>query len=379
MSTGFEKLLTEDQIALRDMCREFAQKVVKPACREAEINAEIPWDVLKQGQEMGLHLLTIPEEYGGMGMDMQTYVILREELAKGDAGFAATLASPGLTPILIGGTEEQKRMAVDIVVNGGFISNAITEPNSGSDAASLRTTATRDGDDYILNGGKCFISHGGIAKMVTVFATVDRELRHKGVTAFMVPADTPGFVVVGHENKMGQRTTNVATLAFDDLRIPAKYRLGEEGEGFKIMMKSLDKLRPAAGSASVGVAQQALDEAVEYAKQRVVGGHHIWEYQQISAMLADMEIQIEVARQMVWSVARLVDAGIYDRRLFAVSKTFASDTAMKVTTDAVQIFGGYGYMKDYPVEKLMRDAKVFQIFEGTNQIQRNIISKDMLK
>lgn len=372
-------MLTEDQKSLQGMVREFAQKEVKPICREAEKTAEIPWDLVRKAQSMGLHLLKLPEEYGGLGLSNFTYTLLREELAKGDVGFAATIFGFGFAPAEVAGNNAQKEMMAEIIRNGGFTAFALTESHSGSNAAAIRTTAKRDGDNYILNGSKCFISHGSFADITTVIAVTDGEKGTKGMSAFLVPKGLKGFEAGKKEDKMGMRVANVVEQFFDEVRVPAKYRLGEEGEGFSIAMRILDRVRPTAGASAVGLAQSAMEAAIEYAKQREVFGHAIMDFQGISFLIADMEIQIQAARQLTWSVARAADAGVFDRKLSAIAKCFASDMAMKVTTDAVQVFGGNGYSKEYPVEKLMRDAKIFQIFEGTNQIQRTVIAKQLFK
>lgn len=374
-----DSILTDEQLSLRNMVREFAQKEVKPVCREMEKTGEIPWDLVKKAQDMGLHMLNMPEKYGGMGMDYLTYAILREELCKGDAGFASIVMGFSFAPVEIAGNEKQKEMVGEIIQNGGFTTFALTEATSGSDAAAIRTRAVKDGSDYIINGSKCFISLAPIADIHVVFAVTDPESKGKGVTAFLVPRDTPGLTIGPKEDKMGMRISPVAAMYFDDVRIPETYRLGDEGAGFKYAMKILNKSRPSTGAGAVGIAQAALDEAVAYAKDRCVYGHPIKDYEGISFMLADMEIAVQTARQMTWTVCRLADQGISDRSLSAISKCYSSDVAMKVTTNAVQVFGGYGYMKEYPVEKLMRDAKIFQIFEGTNQIQRITISRELFR
>lgn len=372
-------LLTEEQKELQKMVRTFAQKEVKPVCREAEKTGDVPWDLVKKAQDMELHLLSLPTEFGGLGLDYFTCALLREELAKGDAGFTGVVMGFGFTPVGVAGNRKQQEMVADIMRKGGVTTFALTESHSGSDASAIRTRAIRDGDSYVINGSKCFISQAPIADIHVVFAVTDPEKRGKGVTAFLVPKDTPGLTVGKKEDKMGMRISQVAELFFDDMRIPLEYRLGEEGEGFVNAMKILDKSRPSVGASAIGVAQAAMDEAIAYAKERVVYDHPIKDYQGISFMIADMGIQIETARQMVWSVCRMADQGIFDTRQVAIAKCHASDAAMKVTTDAVQVFGGNGYSREYPVEKLMRDAKLFQIFEGSNQIQRRIIARDLFR
>lgn len=379
MMNDYDFMLTQDQLDLRDLVHDFAQNVVKPVCRVAERDAIVPEEQVKQAMDMGLHLMTLPEEYGGLGLDHLTNAIIREELSKGDAGFASRVTGFGFAPVKIAGNEWQKQWVADLFLNGGIMAFGLTESTAGSNAAAMTTTARRDGDDYIINGGKTFITNGDCADVITIFAVTDKDKGSKGITAFLLPKDTPGFTVGEHEDKMGIRCVHTNSLFFDDMRLSAKYRLGEEGEGFKIAMKILDDSRPCTAASAVGIAQAAFDEALAYSKVREVFGKPIFENQAIAFMLADMEIQIQAARRLVWGNCLAANAGIINKRLVAIAKCFASDTAMKVTTDAVQIFGGNGYSKEYPVEKLMRDAKIYQIFEGTNQIQRTIISRDLLR
>ena len=375
----YDFLLTQDQLDLREMVREFAQKAVKPTCRVAERDAIVPQDLVEQAMGMGLNLVSLPEEYGGLGLDNLTTAIIREELAKGDAGFASRVFGFGFAPVKIAGSDWQKQWVADIFLSGGIMGFALTESGAGSNAVAMSATARREGDEYILNGGKTFITNGDCADVIATFAVTDKEKGAKGITAFLLPKDTPGFTVGEHEDKMGIRCVHTNSLFFDEVRLPAKYRLGEEGEGFKIAMKILDDSRPCTGASAVGIAQAALDEAVAYSKTREVFGRPICDNQAIAFMLADMEIQVQAARQLVWGVCRSADAGIVNKKLVAIAKCFAGDTAMKVTTDAVQVFGGNGYTREYPVEKLMRDAKIYQIFEGTNQIQRMVISRQLLR
>lgn len=376
--TDYDFLLTEDQLDLRAMVRDFAQKSVKPVCRVAERDAIVPEDLVKQAMDMGLNLVSLPEEYGGLGFDNFTIAVLREELAKGDAGFASRIFGFGFAPVKIAGNEWQKQWVADTFLNGGIMAFALTESGAGSNSVAMSTTARLDGDDYIINGGKTFITNGDCADIITIFAVTDKEKGSRGITAFLLPKDTPGFTVGRHEDKMGIRCVHTNPLFFDNMRLPAKYRLGEEGDGFKIAMKILDDSRPSTASSAVGIAQAALDEAVAYSKTREVFGKPICKNQAIAFMLADMEIQVQAARQLVWGACRSADAGLVNKKLVATAKCFAGDTAMKVTTDAVQVFGGNGYIREYPVEKLMRDAKIYQIFEGTNQIQRMVISRQLL-
>jgi butyryl-CoA dehydrogenase len=308
--------------------------------------------------------------------------VIQEELARGDLGVSTTMGATCLAslPVMLGGTPEQEALWWNTVKEKKYAAYCLTEPNAGSDAANMRTTATKDGNDYIINGTKCFISNGGKAGIYTVLATVDRSLGGKGLTAFIVERDRKGVSIGKEEDKMGMRLSNTTEVIFDEVRIPAANRIGGEGEGFKIIMRTLDASRPGVGAQGVGIAQRALDEAVKYAKERQQFGKPIASFQAIQFMLADMAIEVETARWMCYHVAEMIDRGVKNFTYEAcIAKTRGGDCAMKVTTDAVQILGGYGYMRDYPVEKLMRDAKIVQIYEGTNQIQRTVIAGQLLK
>ncbi len=373
-------ILTDEQKDLVAFAKDFAEKEVKPIVAEYDRKGEFPMEVYKKFYEAGFSTMFVPEKYGGIGAGALDLVLVNEQFAKVDAGFivSATTAEFGVTPLRIAGTEEQIAYYMDRVMQGQLGSFCLTEPDAGSDAAATRTTATRDGDDYIINGRKCFITSGGIADMYTVFATVDRSLGAKGITCFLVEREREGVSVGKEEDKMGLRLSNTTDVIFDNVRIPAKNRIGAEGEGFKIAMMSLDRSRGVNSYGCLGIAEHAIDEAVAYAKQRCTFGRPIIKNQGLQFMLADMEIQCTAARSLVYRCAELIDkTGKYDTELGSITKTFVSDMAMKVTTDAVQILGGYGYSREYPVEKLMRDAKIFQIFEGTNQIQRMVISGQM--
>lgn len=375
----YDFMLTEDQIDLRDLVSDFAQNEVKPVCREAEVTATVPEDLVKKAYDMGLHLVTLPTEYGGLGLDCMTYAVVREELARGDSGFASRVFGFGFEPLKLAGTEEQKKWAADIMLQGGVMAFGLTE-STGSDAGSMKTTARKVGDDYVINGGKTFITNGDCADIITIFAVTDKEKGAKGgITAFLLPKDTPGFTVGEHENKMGIRCVHTNSLFFDEMVLPSKYRLGEEGKGYQIAMQILDNSRPCTASSAVGVAQSALDEAVAYAKERVVFNKAIWKHEGIGFLLADMEMRTQAARQMVWGACKSADAGIVNKKLVSSAKCCAGDTAMYVAMNAVQVLGGNGYSREYPVEKLMRDAKIYQIFEGTNQIQRMIISGQLCR
>ena len=374
-------LFTTEQKDLQAMVRDFVNKEVIPNAAEWDVKSEFPEATFKKAVGMGLHLLGIPEEFGGMGLDQTTSCIIREELGKGDAGFAVSLGANmlGYTPLSIAGTKEQIKYFADIVTPGAVSAFCLTEAQGGSDAGNCKTTAVKVGDEYVLNGVKTFITNGGIASVYTVFALTEKDKGVKGMSAFLVERDRPGVSVGAEENKMGIRASNTTEVIFEDVRIPADHLIGKEGDGFKIAMQTLDRTRPSGSATAVGICQRAIDECIKYSKERVVFGKPIAKHQAVAFMIADMEIQTQAARQLVMHSARLMDNGIYDSMLGAVAKTFTGDTAMKVTTDAVQVLGGFGYSREYPVEKLMRDAKIYQIFEGTNQIQRMVISGTLLR
>lgn len=374
-------LLTEEQKDLQLMARDFALKEVKEVCKEAEIAGEVPMDLVRKAQDMGFVTMELPEKFGGMGISTLTKAIVKEELAAGDAGFSVTIGACGLgfKPVSVAGEDYHMQLVADCLLNNGFTAFGLTEPQAGSDSANIMTTAVKDGDDYILNGRKCFITNGGLADYVTIFATVDKSLGAKGVTCFLVDAHSPGFSAGKEENKMGIRCSNTCDLILEDVRVPAKNIVGGVGNGFKVAMATLNKTRPTAGAGSLGVGQAALDYCIEYSKQRVTFGKPICKNQAISFMLADMDTNLSAARTLTHYACTLTDNGIAVPKTFSSSKYFASDAVMKITVDAVQICGGYGYSREYPVEKLMRDAKIFQIFEGTNQIQRRIVQGELLK
>lgn len=375
-------LLTEEEKDLQLMVREFMEKEVAPGLGEYDEKNYMPDEIVQMGIEMGLHCMNIPEEYGGMGLSAKAMSVIREEIGKVDAGFSVTMGNNclGVTPTMIFGTEEQKKYVADIVVPGGFNPFCLTEPQAGSDATAIRTTAKKDGSDYIINGRKCFITNGDRGNIYIVFAYTDREKGiNGGMSAFLVERNLPGVSVGKHENKMGLRTNSTCDVIFEDVRVSKSSLVGEEGKGYQIAMKTLERSRPLGSATSVGICQSVIDLCIRYAQDRVVFGKPLAAKQAIKFMVADMEIQTQAARQMVMYASDLIDNGIYDGTVGSCVKAFCSDTAMKVTTDGVQIFGGYGYSKEYPMEKKMRDAKLFQIFEGTNQIQRVVISGNLFK
>lgn len=374
--------LNDEQIEIRKLARDFAKKEIIPVAAEYDRSAQMPWPIINKANEIGMWSMNIPEQYGGQGLDHFTECLVFEELAYGCLGIYGAFAGTALatTPILIAGSEEQKaRILPPYAETAKLAAFCLTEPNAGSDASAVKTVAKKVGNDYVLNGTKCFITHGGIADLYTIFASTDREKGLKGLSAFLVQGDTPGLSMGKKEDKMGDRASHIGEVIIEDVKVPAENLLGREGDGFKIAMKTLDITRPTIAAGAVGVAQRAIDEAVEYAKMRTQFGKPIAEHQAIQFMLADMIMAVLASRSLVWQAAAKIDAGKVDSMLSATCKCVASDTAMKVTVDALQIFGGYGYMKDYPMEKLMRDAKITQIYEGTNQIQRQVVANLLLK
>ena len=375
-------IIPEEIQELRTMVRQFVDKEIIPYAGEYDRTGEMPTPLYDKCIEMGLNAAYMPEAFGGPELSKLAFAVLQEELARGDIGISTTMGATcrASLPVMLGGTKEQQALWWNIVAEKHYAAFCLTEPNAGSDAAAMRTTAHRDGDDYILNGTKCFISNGGLAGGDSVLATVDRSLGHKGLTAFIVERDRPGISIGKEEDKMGMRLSNTTEVLFDNVRIPASNRIGPEGGGFKVIMQTLDYSRPGVGAQGVGIAQRALEEAVKYAKQRVQFGKPIASFQGLQFMLADMAIEVETARQMAYHAADLIDHGATDFTYEAcIAKTRGGDAAVKVALDAVQILGGYGYMREYPVEKLMRDAKIIQIYEGTNQIQRSVIAGKLLK
>lgn len=374
-------ILNEEQTGLVDMVKEFMNNEVKPYVAEFDTTGEFPRKLYEKAFEMGLHCLEIPEEFGGSGVDYMTTAAIYEEIGKVDAGFAVGLCATSLSlkPVLIAGTPEQKKLFSDIIVPGAFGAFCLTEPNAGSDAGSVRTTAVREGDEYVINGAKCFITNGGVSDVYIVFASTDKSKGLKGLTAFIVERSRGGITVGKEENKMGIRLSNTTDVVFEDVRIPATNLLGKEGEGFKIAMKTLDLARPFVGAVAVGIAQRAIEESVKYSKERITFRKPIANFQAIQFMLADMDIETEAARQAVIHAMQLIIAKRPYSREAAIAKCFAGDVAVKVALDAIQVLGGYGYSREYPVEKLLRDAKIFQIFEGTNQIQRIVVAGNLLR
>jgi acyl-CoA dehydrogenase len=382
VGTGISFALTDEQKALRELAREFALNEIRPKAAEYDEHSTHPADIIAKAHEVGLMNPHVPEELGGLGLHGFEGMLIGEELSWGCAGVAVSIVANtlGVAPILIAGTEEQRREWLAPLLDEPLLcSFGLTEPDAGSDVARIKTTAERRGGDYVLNGSKMFITNAGHAAWTIVFAKTDKSSGHKGLTAFIVPMDTPGVSIEKHLAKMGQRATDTSAFAMNDVVVPAANRLGDEGDGFKIAMQTLDFTRPGTAAGAVGVAQAAYDYSKEYAVERVTFDVPIAMHQGVNFLIADMATEIEAARLLTWQAAWMLDNG-YGRKATlysSMAKRFAADAAMKAATDAVQIFGGYGYMKEYPVEKLMRDAKLFQIYEGTSQIQRLVIAKEI--
>ncbi len=374
-------ILTEEGKELVETVRDFCEKEVKEQCKAFDESGEFPEEICRMGSEMGLNALEVPVEYGGAGIDAITCAAICEEMARADAGFFTTMSATGLAlrPVLIAGNDEQKKWACDIVLKGGQAAFGLTEPMAGSDSSNTKTTADKDGDEYVLNGRKCFITNGGIADFYVIFAMTNKAKGVRGISAFIVPKGTQGLSTGNHENKMGIRTSSTTDVVMEDVRVPASALLGKEGMGFMIAMKTLDESRAYVGAGAVGIAQRAIDEAVKYSKQRVTFGKPISNHQAIQFMLADMDIKTSTARSMVAEAVLRQERKLPYAKESAIAKCYAGDIAVQVALDAIQILGGYGYSREYPVEKLLRDAKIFQIYEGTNQIQRMVIAKNVIK
>ena len=375
--------LTEDQKEIKKIARRIAEERVVPSRAELDEKEEFPWEIMKACGETGLFGVSIPEVYGGLGGGSFENCIVVEELSRACLGVSVSYAASllGSYPILLGGSEEQKKRFLPDVAKGKRLAAfGLTEANAGSDAAGIRTEARKVGDDYVLNGTKQWITNGGEAEVYSVIAMTDRSKGGRGATAFIVEKGMEGFSFGKKEKKLGIRASATRELVFQDCKIPKENVIGREGMGFILAMRTFDRTRPGIGAQGVGVAQGALEAAVAYAKEREQFDKKIISFQAVQHILADMAIQIEAARALVYAVARYIDSNPRDfSKVSAISKVFPSDTAMKVTVDALQIFGGYGYMREYPIEKMVRDAKILQIYEGTNQIQRNVIALELIK
>ena len=375
--------LDEEQIMIRDLARKITEEKVLPLRAELDEKEEFPWEVMKSLAQSDLFGLYIPEEYGGFGKGGFELSLVIEELSKGCLGVSTTFAANalGTYPLLLQGTDEQKKKYLPDIASGKrLVAFGLTEANAGSDASGVQTTAVLDGDEYVLNGTKQWITNAGDAEIYTIIAITDKTKGPRGASAFIVEKDTPGFTFGKKEDKLGIRSSSTRELIFDNCRIPKENLIGRQGMGFIIAMKTLDKSRIGVGAQGVGVAQGAFDAAARFASERIQFGSPVISFQAIQHMLADMATHIEAARALVYSAAKFIDTGKKDvSKESAMAKLFATDVAMKVTVDAVQVMGGSGYMKEYPVEKMMRDAKILQIYEGTNQIQRNVIGQAIIK
>ena len=374
--------LSEEQKQLRELAHEFAANEIVPQAARLDETGDFPREICRKAWELGLMNTHIPEQYGGAGLGVLDGCLIAEETAWGCTGVGTAVEANTLAegPVIVAGNEEQKKkwltpMTRELL----FTAYCVTEPNAGSDVAGIRTTATRHGNEYLLNGSKMWITNGGVANWYFVLVYTDPEKRHRGMSAFIVPRDTPGLSVGKKEKNMGQRCSDTRALTFEEAKVPAANRLGEEGDGFKIAMAAFDHSRPVVASAAVGLARAAMDHAVRYAKERSTFGVPLHKHQAVSFMVADMACAVEAARLLVWQAAWTIDQGRRNTRQAAFAKLFAADTAVRVATDAVQVFGGYGYNTEYPVEKLYRDSKIYQIYEGTSQIQRLIIAKEIFE
>jgi acyl-CoA dehydrogenase len=372
--------LTDEQKSLREMAHDFAVKEIRPVAWDYDRDGTWPQDIIEKAWEVGLMNSHIPEEYGGAGAGFLDGCLIEEELSWGCSGIQTSLGCNGLasTPVMLGGSEEIKREYLGRLTEAPLLASfCLTEPDAGSDVSGMRTSAVRHGDKYVINGSKCFITNGGYANWYTVFAKTDKEAGHRGISAFVVPRDA-GVVVDKKEDKLGQRASNTATVSFNDVEVSAENLLGEENKGFKLAMMTLDRTRPGVAAMAVGIARAAFEFATNYSRERVQFGVPIAMHQAVQFMIADMATDIEAARLLTWKSAVMLDQGDRNTLVSSHAKRFAADAAMKVATDAIQVYGGYGFIKEYPVEKLFRDAKIMQLYEGTSQIQRLVIARETL-
>lgn len=371
-------ILEEEQQLLVNLAKDFAEQKLKPVVAECDRTGKLPMDVYQEAIDLGFAALEIPDGYGGNEQSYYAVAAVYEELAKVDAGFATGIAASGLAlkPVLMNGTDEQKQYFADYLTGAkgnGFAAFCLTEPDAGSDAGNGSTVAVKDGDEYVLNGTKCFITNASLAQIFVVFALTDKSKGTRGISAFIVERDREGVSIGKKEDKMGIRLSDTADVRFDNVRIPASHLLGKEGRGFIYAMQTLDLARPMVGAMAVGIAQRALDEAVAYAKQRVTFGKPIFQHQALNFKLADMDIKTEMARAGIINALNVYYTGKNFSREAAIAKCYAADIAVECALDAIQVLGGYGYSRDFPVEKLLRDAKIMQIYEGTNEIQRLVV------
>ena len=373
--------LTDEQKDMREMAHDFAEKEIRPVAWEYDKEGTWPQDIIDKAWEVGLMNTHLPEEYGGPGLDYLTGCVIEEEIGWGCSGIGTSMTCNGLAtaPIMLGGSDEIKKKYLGMLTEEPKLASfCLTEPDAGSDVSGMRTTAVKKGNQWVINGTKCFITNGGHASYYTVYAKTDKEAGHRGISAFVVDRDLDGVTVDKKEDKLGQRASNTATISFNDVAIPEENLLAEENKGFKLAMMTLDRTRPGVAAMAVGIARAAFEFARDYSKERVQFGVPIAMHQAIQFMIADMATEIEASRLLTWQGAALLDQGQRNTLASSHAKRFAADTAMKVTTDAVQVYGGYGFIKEYPVEKLMRDAKIMQLYEGTSQIQRLVIARETL-
>jgi acyl-CoA dehydrogenase len=372
--------LTDEQKDLRELAHNFAEKEIRPVAWDYDRDGTWPQEIVDKAWEVGLMNVHVAEEYGGPGLDHLSGCLIEEELGWGCSGIGTSLMANGLAsaPLMIGGSEEVKKEYLGMLTEEPKLASfCLTEPDAGSDVSGMRTTAVRKGDKYVINGSKCFITNGGYADWFTVYAKTDKEAGHRGISAFVVPKDDT-VTVDKKEDKLGQRASNTATITFNETEVPAENLLGEENHGFKLAMQTLDFTRPGVAGLAVGIARAAFEFASDYSKERVQFGVPIAMHQAVAFMIADMATKIEAARLLTWKSAVLLDQGQRNTLVASHAKRFAADSAMEVTVDAVQVYGGYGFIKEYPVEKLMRDAKIMQLYEGTSQIQRLVIAREVL-
>src|ERR1700758_2610778 len=365
---------------MREMAHEFSEKEIRPVAWEYDRDGTWPQDIIEKAWELGLMNVHQPAEYGGPGLSFMDGVLIEEELAWGCSGIGTSLSCNGLAtaPVVLAASEELKKEYIGRLSEAPLLASfCLTEPDAGSDVSGMKTTAVRKGDKWVINGSKCFITNGEYANWYTVYAKTDKDAGHRGISAFIVPRDA-GVVVDKHEDKLGQRASNTATVVFNDVEIPADHLVGEENKGFKIAMMTLDRTRPGVAAMATGVARAAMEFAMAYSKERVQFGVPIAMHQAIQFIIADMATKIEAARLLTWKSATMLDNGERNTLVSSHAKRFAADTAMKTATEAVQVYGGYGFIKEYPVEKLFRDAKIMQLYEGTSQIQRLVIARETL-
>ncbi|HEX2070711.1 MAG TPA: acyl-CoA dehydrogenase family protein [Thermoleophilaceae bacterium] len=373
--------LTDEQKDIQSMAHDFAEKEMRTVAWELDKEGTWPGEIIEKAWDVGLMNTHIPTEYGGPGLDFLTGCVIEEEIGWGCSGIGTSLMCNGLAtaPIVLGGSEETKKKYLGMLTEAPKLASfCLTEPDAGSDVSGMKTTAIKQGDKYVINGSKCFITNGSHADYYTVYAKTDKEAGHRGMSAFVVERNWDGVTVDKKEDKLGQRASNTTTISFNDVEVPAENLIGEENKGFKLAMMTLDRTRPGVAAMAVGIARSAFEFATEYSKERVQFGVPIAMHQAIQFMIADMATKVEAARLLTWKSAALLDNGERNTLVSSHAKRFAADSAMEVTTDAVQVYGGYGFIKEYPVEKLMRDAKIMQLYEGTSQIQRLVIAREVL-